>query len=102
MICMAIYRHKRLRPASSTGRQAKGASASEKPGYARPRRTTPCTPWRSREEAKMIDVEALHQHGVLGRHHVVIVVLREVHAQTVGRFARFAVPDVVRKNEVEL
>jgi hypothetical protein len=50
----------------------------------------------------MIDVEALDQHGVLRGHHVVIVVLREVHAQTVGRFARFAVPDVVRKNDVEL
>ena len=50
----------------------------------------------------MIDVEALNQHGVLRGHHVVIVVLRKVHAQTVGRFARFAVADVVRKNDVEL
>ena len=50
----------------------------------------------------MIDVEALDQHGVLGGDHVVIVVLREVHAQAVGRLARFAVADVVGQNDVEL
>ncbi len=49
----------------------------------------------------MIDVEAVHQHGVLGGDHVVIVVLREVHAQAIGRLARFAVADVVGKNDVE-
>ena len=49
----------------------------------------------------MIDVEALDQHGVLGRDHVVIVVVREVHTQSVGRLARFAVADVVRQDDVE-
>ena len=50
----------------------------------------------------MIDMEAIDQHGVLGGDHVVIVVVREVHAQAVGRLARLAVADVVGKDDVEL
>ncbi len=50
----------------------------------------------------MIDVEAVDQHGVLGGDHVVIVVVREVHTQPVGRLARFAVADVVQQYDVEL
>ena len=50
----------------------------------------------------MIDVQAVDQHGVLGGHHVVIVVVREAHAQAVGGLARFAVADVVGKDDVEL
>jgi hypothetical protein len=50
----------------------------------------------------MIDMEAIHQHFVLGGDHVVIVVLREVHAQAVGRLTRLAVPDIVRQDDIEL
>ena len=50
----------------------------------------------------MINVQAVHQHGVLGGDHVVVVVLRELHAQAVGGLARFAMADVVGKNDVEL
>ena len=50
----------------------------------------------------MIDVETLHQHGVLGGDHVIVVVLRELHPQAIGRLAGFAMADVVGKNDVEL
>jgi hypothetical protein len=48
----------------------------------------------------MIDVQVLGQQGVLRAHHVFIVVLREVCVQTVAGFARGAVPNGVRKDDV--
>jgi hypothetical protein len=50
----------------------------------------------------MIDMETIDQHGVLGGDHVVIGLVREAHAQTVGGLARFAVADVVGQDDVEL
>ena len=54
------------------------------------------------DEAEVIDVEALDEHGVLAGDHVVVVVLGEVHAEAVGGFGGFAVADVVGEDEVEL
>src|ERR1700751_1053804 len=51
----------------------------------------------SQDEAQMVDVESINQHGVLRGDHVVVVIVRKVHAQAVGGFAGFAVPDVVGK-----
>ena len=51
------------------------------------------------DEAKVIDVEAFEEHGVLGGDHVVIVVLGEVHAEAVGGFGGLAVADVVGEDE---
>ena len=39
---------------------------------------------------------------MLRRNHVVIVILRKAHAQSVGWFARLAVADVIGKDDVEL
>ena len=50
----------------------------------------------------MIDMEAIDQHSVLGGDHVVIVVVRKVHTQAVGRLARLAMTDVVGKDDVIL
>lgn len=49
----------------------------------------------------MINVQTFHEHGVLRCHHIVIVILREMHPQPVRRLARFAMPNIVRKNDEE-
>jgi hypothetical protein len=51
------------------------------------------------DEAEVIDVKAVDEHGVLGGDHVVVVVLREVHVEAVGGFAGFAVADVVGEDD---
>jgi hypothetical protein len=50
----------------------------------------------------MVDVETVEEHGVLGGDHIVVVVVRKVHPQTIGRLAGFPVADVVRQDNVEL
>src|SRR6478736_3684976 len=47
----------------------------------------------------MADAEMLCQKAILRLHHVVIVILRETRAQSIGGFRRFARPDGVRKND---
>lgn len=53
----------------------------------------------AKDEAEVIDVEAFGEHGVLGRDHVVIVVLGELHAEAVGGFGGLAVADVIGEDE---
>jgi len=53
------------------------------------------------DEAEMVDVETVGEHGVLGGDHVVVVVLREVHVEAVGGFAGVALADVVGEDDEE-
>src|SRR5262249_37343642 len=50
-------------------------------------------------EAQMVDVEALSNEAVLGFDHIQIPVTRKLRAQSIARFTRLAVTDVVRKND---
>ena len=54
------------------------------------------------DEAEVVDVEAVGEHGVLAGDHVVVVVLGEVHAEAVGGLGGLAVADVVGEDEEEL
>ena len=51
------------------------------------------------DEAQVIDVQAVGEHGVLGGDHVVVVVVGEVHAEAVGGLAGLAVADVVGEDD---
>jgi len=51
-------------------------------------------------QAQVAHAEVLGDQAVLGAHHVVVVVLREAHAQAVGGLARFAGADRVGEDEV--
>ena len=50
----------------------------------------------------MIDMKAIDQHSVLRGDHVAVVIVREAHAQAVRWLTRFAMSDVIRKNNVKL
>jgi len=54
------------------------------------------------DEAEVVDVEAVEEHGVLGGDHVVVVVLGEAHVEAVGGFGGIAVADVVGEDDEEL
>jgi hypothetical protein len=49
----------------------------------------------------MVDVEAILEHRMLAGDHVVVVVVREVHAQAVGGLARLAVANVIGEDKEE-
>jgi hypothetical protein len=55
---------------------------------------------RAKDEAKMIDVQPILDKQVLRTHHVVVIVAGKLHVQAVRGFARFAVADLVGKDEV--
>ena len=97
---MIISRHSRLRPAICTGRQASGISASMKSGSAPPHPRVHAAHGSADYQPQMIHLQALCQQRVLRHHHVVIVVLRKVRVQAVAWFARSAVADAVRQDEV--
>jgi hypothetical protein len=55
---------------------------------------------RAHQQAETADAEPLHQHPPLRLHHVVIAILRKLHAEAVAGLRRFAVADIVRKDHV--
>jgi hypothetical protein len=47
----------------------------------------------------MVDTQALRQQFVLRQHHIVIIVLRKMHAHAVAWLARFSMADVVGNDD---
>jgi hypothetical protein len=48
----------------------------------------------------VVHLEAVSEQEMLGPHHVPVIVVGELHAQSVAGFAGLAVTDVVRKDYV--
>src|SRR3954451_7708499 len=51
------------------------------------------------DQPEVTDAEPLHEHAALRLDHVVIIIFWKTHPESVGRLRRFAVSDIVRKDD---